>query len=295
MGRPSKKSIQETVKDNDKKPVSKKSVKKTETSEIKEAKKVTKNTVIEDEEKEKKEKETAKPTKSVKSVKSVKPSKKSVKTVSKKSVKSVTKSKAKKTKDIESNDELENNSSHDSSNNNDSSNNSDNDNNSNYSNENTYNSNNYDDPDMDAYRNPALIESLCCHHNCKALHKFLGDFLVSTYKKTDPHQQSLWCSDVDRATYIIREKEESGNKWNIDNKGEKLKKIIIDPLFKYLQDEMQKYLTNRLSKGGVSSERLKEIDEIKTVIENNVLATNVIRYMAPFFTIIMDDDDENNY
>ena len=172
---------------------------------------------------------------------------------------------------------------------------SDNDVTSSSSNDNNDNNDNYDYDSIP--ERPPLIDSLFHHNYNGTLYRFLGDFLVNSYRKDNAQEQSMWCSDVYRATYIIREKEETGNKWNIDNGGEKLKKIIIDPLLEYITTEMNDYISKFLPKGDVPYDVLQELDKIKQSIKDNSLAVSVIKYMCPFFVIrdMVHNDDSDDF
>lgn len=54
------------------------------------------------------------------------------------------------------------------------------------------------------------------------LAQYLGDLIIAEYKKKDQSQQSVWISDVNRLTCVVKEK-----KWKRDPKGVEVIRIII--------------------------------------------------------------------
>ncbi|QKF94830.1 hypothetical protein QKU48_gp1372 [Fadolivirus algeromassiliense] len=137
-----------------------------------------------------------------------------------------------------------------------------------------------------------LIDSLIYNYENEILHRYLGKFIISYYKKDDPSEQSLWTSDVSRLTYIIKELLESNKSiWSHDFKGVKVKMCIINPLLKYIRkciddywivnlDNMKSLDTKELVK---LQEKFIALQKIKQDIGNEVIANNIIRYVAPHF------------
>ena len=67
--------------------------------------------------------------------------------------------------------------------------------------------NGIDTGDEDQYEK--LITNAIYHHNNKNLHTYLGDHIVSTYKKKNLNEQSIHTTDTSRLNYAIRIIEES--------------------------------------------------------------------------------------
>lgn len=137
-----------------------------------------------------------------------------------------------------------------------------------------------------------FIDVLVYEYKNGNLHKFLGDFVVEYYKKDDPAEQSVWSSDTSRLTYII--KELLFNKksiWNHDYKGVKTKNYIINPLLKHIKKYLDEYWIDHLDKFKTTKlDALNELDSIyrniysiKKDIDNDILANDISRYMAPHF------------
>lgn len=137
----------------------------------------------------------------------------------------------------------------------------------------------------------SLIDVLHMYHQQGTLCQFIGEFLVTSYVKKDANDQSLWSSDTSRLTYIVNELQESGKiKWVIDKKGIKLKKNVVNPLLQYLRGELDKYI-DKYSRGTETHvlTRLKSVAEIYSLIDNDTLANDIIKYMAPHFALIKED------
>jgi len=56
----------------------------------------------------------------------------------------------------------------------------------------------------DSSQHDKFIEEVLYHNNNKILHEYLGDHIVSLYKKTDLSKQSFHTTDTSRLNYVIR-------------------------------------------------------------------------------------------
>lgn len=139
----------------------------------------------------------------------------------------------------------------------------------------------------------SLVDVLIMYHREGTLCKFIGDFLVNSYLKKEADRQSMWSTDVSRLTYIVNELHESGKiKWVMDKKGIKVKKYVICPLLDYLLNELKKYVkvNSRTTKLEIVN-NLQTILEMYTIFDKDILANDIIRYMAPYFCLMREDDD----
>ena len=132
-----------------------------------------------------------------------------------------------------------------------------------------------------------LVDVSIMYYERKKIDKFIGDFIIKSYKKKEPNEQSMWSSDVSRLTYIINESCKSGeNIWSYDKGGVKLKECIIDPALEHIRNELfQYYMKNIAATEIYMLKRQMAINEIITIIDNDTLANNIIKYIAPKFTI----------
>lgn len=148
-----------------------------------------------------------------------------------------------------------------------------------------------------------FIGTLVYHYNNNTLHKHLGDFIIKYYKKEDPAQQSIWSSDTSRLTFIVKEllfTEDSI--WNHDYKGIKTKNYIVNPILKYIK----KYIDRFWMKNIDTFKSLKlnaliklqttyqTIYKIKQDIDNDAIGTDIVRYIAPYFSINKNKNLDNN-
>jgi len=129
----------------------------------------------------------------------------------------------------------------------------------------------------------------------KILYKYLGDFIIKYYKKEDPNDQSIWNSDTSRLKYFIKRLiDKTDSSWYSDPKGVKTKQFIINPLLNYIRE----YCLNYLEETELTRDNIQEmtgaecselqikrntIQSIRYDTENDALATEIIRYIAPHF------------
>jgi len=138
-----------------------------------------------------------------------------------------------------------------------------------------------------------LMDTLILHHDNGTLDRYIGDFIIKTYKKEDPTQQSIWNSDSARLTYVIREIINKNPEWKTDKKGVSTKKYIIDPLLKYINKIVGEYICDNADLSPYSCEprwKLKiQIDKLNSAakirynINNKFLVADVLKYIAPHF------------
>lgn len=147
-----------------------------------------------------------------------------------------------------------------------------------------------------------FIGTLVYNYNNNILHKYIGDFLIEHYTKDDPSEQSIWNSDTSRLTYIVKElMSDKKSCWNHDYKGVKTTTRIVSPLLKYIKKTLNDYWMNNIDKFRSMDIKALEtmqakfitIHKIKKDIDDGVLASAVIKYMAPYF--YMHRDTENVY
>ena len=113
-------------------------------------------------------------------------------------------------------------------------------------------------PALEKFSNFALIQTtkhnekfsvaeIAIHYfQRKDLHKYLGDILVSIYKKKKPSEQSLWATDVSRLVYVVREKVKKKNVWSQDKGGIKTKFCIVQPILDHVYKKLDEYYTGGL-------------------------------------------------
>ncbi len=137
-----------------------------------------------------------------------------------------------------------------------------------------------------------LVEDIISAYRHKTLNKYVGDFVVVVCKKDNPENQSIWNTDTSRLTYLIKEliKNKSSN-WYVDKKGLKTKTYLIDPLLskikEFLSSYQQKICLDKSYKPNAHEivvENNKTIIDIVNDIDDDVLAKDILKYIAPLLS-----------
>lgn len=137
-----------------------------------------------------------------------------------------------------------------------------------------------------------IVDIICMYHESNTLDKFIGDFIIKSYKKTDHKKQSMWNTDSSRFTYLIKEFYETGkSSWVIDKRGVKTQECIIQPVLDYLKDTLKTYVEEELSqtrKTGVFKQRTATAGIVLEILGSGKLGDDIIKYIAPFFYLNKD-------
>ena len=135
--------------------------------------------------------------------------------------------------------------------------------------------------------NKKLVEDVISAYKHKTLDKYLGDSIIKLYKKDNPEDQSIWSTDTNRLTYLIKElMVNDSSSWIIDKKGTKTKKYLIDPLLKHIKSLIIYYQKNsmNLSTNEVEIEYIletnKKILKLVADIDDEVIGNNLLRYIS---------------
>lgn len=137
-----------------------------------------------------------------------------------------------------------------------------------------------------------FIENLVVEYKNKLLPSYLGDFIIKTYKKDDPTQQSIWNSDTNRLTYIVKELINTTNTdWQVDKKGIKITKYIIEPMLTYIENLIRSYIENfdthtnlyKPKEAEYKMMKLKYATDIIKIIEDRVLHDDILKYISSHF------------
>jgi hypothetical protein len=142
-----------------------------------------------------------------------------------------------------------------------------------------------------------FVKILAYEYKNKHLDAYIGDYIIETYKKDDPADQSIWNSDTNRMTYLIRDII-ANNKvdWKIDKKGVKTNELLVAPLVDHIDKEIREHMST-LKIDYTSEMRIREAMElinhtsaITKSIEMNSLNKDVLKYIAPYFYLNKNDD-----
>lgn len=115
--------------------------------------------------------------------------------------------------------------------------------------------------------------------------EFVGDVIVAFYLNDDSSLQAMWATDITRLTFLAKFIKDETNEieWKKDKSGEKVKNKIIEPLLQYINELIILYQkeTDLTLNPDIS---LHCID-IQKLITNGSMAHNVLKYIAPKFSI----------
>ena len=137
--------------------------------------------------------------------------------------------------------------------------------------------------------NKKLVEDVISHYKHKTLDKYLGGPIINLYKKENPGDQSIWSTDINRLTYLIKElMVNNSSNWIIDKKGIKTKEYLIDPLLEHIKNLIIFYQKHNmtLSTNSVEIEFTLELNKriLKLVddIDDDVIGNNLLKYISTY-------------
>lgn len=138
-----------------------------------------------------------------------------------------------------------------------------------------------------------LIEVVTMYYYDNKLVNFIGDYIIKLYKKEENKNQSMYATDISRLTYIISEccNKTKENIWSYDKKGSKIKKIIIEPALNYLRENLVKFCQENSE--STDTDILKQMlasNGTIQMIDNGELAEKINKYIAPEFTMKINED-----
>ena len=137
-----------------------------------------------------------------------------------------------------------------------------------------------------------LIELIMYNHNHKKLNKFIGNYIITAYKKKNPEKQSLWNTDSSRLTFVIKELiTNKSSKWKVDKKGVKTKKYLINPTLEYIKKMLENEnisLINKMEDTYRNNleeiiEKVRIIADINKNIKDGILSNEILKFISPHF------------
>lgn len=145
--------------------------------------------------------------------------------------------------------------------------------------------------DIETFNHPtkAIVEDILSTYKHKTLSEYLGNLILKLYKKANPLDQSIWNTDDNRLTYIIKEllNDKSSN-WIVDKKGVKTMQYLIHPLLEHIKKLIIVYQKNynipRMNQNVVEIEVMlensKKIVEVINGIDDGIIAKDVLKYIS---------------
>ncbi len=129
-------------------------------------------------------------------------------------------------------------------------------------------------------------------HNHKKLNKFIGNYIITAYKKENPEKQSLWNTDSSRLTFVIKELiTNKSSKWKVDKKGVKTKKYLINPTLEYIKKMLENENISLIKKMEDTYrnnleeiiEKVRIIADINKNIKDGILSNEILKFISPHF------------
>ena len=133
-----------------------------------------------------------------------------------------------------------------------------------------------------------IVEDVLSAYKHKTVGKYLGDLIIKIHKKDDPKTQSIWNTDDNRLTYLIKElvHNESSN-WIIDKKGIKTNTYLIEPLLTHVKSLLISYQTNFPIPDKHNSvemefilENSKSVIELVNDIDDGIIGKDILKHIS---------------
>jgi hypothetical protein len=137
-----------------------------------------------------------------------------------------------------------------------------------------------------------FMKKVIYEYKHKHLAAYLGNHIVRTYKKENPEDQSIWNSDTNRLTYLIRDIMKNNKiDWTVDKNGVKTNEYIITPIVNYVRERIKEYLPTlkidpynyTVSQIETIMDHVNKSVEIQKLIETEKLNGDILKYIAPHF------------
>lgn len=148
----------------------------------------------------------------------------------------------------------------------------------------------------DKTQNVFYIRELIFYYKEKTLPKFIGDHIIKLYKKENPKEQSVRNTDTTRLSYIVRIISNKILEWKIDKDGNEFKKITVDPLLDYINNdiiESRKMINQKIKEHDSPYCDYNELSrllsdshilyDINKEIEIGKLCNDILKYVSPNF------------
>ena len=118
----------------------------------------------------------------------------------------------------------------------------------------------------------------------------IGKTIIEVIKKDNPKEQSLWCSDVARLSYFIKDivdKNKNASEWKTDKKGIKMRDLLVKPLLNEIIaitiDFMKRSFDNIATGKGDTMHHLnmnEKTKELLDLLHSTKLCNDVKKYIG---------------
>jgi len=128
-----------------------------------------------------------------------------------------------------------------------------------------------------------MKEYLLMYNDRNKLPHYFGDYFSKKYKKNNPKEQSIFCTDISRSNFLLRMKDNNEIKWIRDKGGKKLKNEILTPLIEYaggiLNDQIQNLIKNN------DMDKVSKLLDALSKIKNKDIMNHILKQIGPDFQI----------
>lgn len=134
-----------------------------------------------------------------------------------------------------------------------------------------------------------FIEEIDRQFRDKKLCQYIGDIILKEYKKDDPNEQSIWNTDSDRLTYVVKMAiDNTKEMWKIDKKAVLTIEYAIKPVLDYIYTNINSYMSTvkhpkrdePLRATLELNDRMNRLYKIIDNIETTKLHEQVSRYIS---------------
>ena len=134
-----------------------------------------------------------------------------------------------------------------------------------------------------------LIDQLYYNYNHGLAGQYIGDNIIKLYKKDDPKKQSVWNTDTNRLTYLLKNVlYNNESKWTVDKKGVETINYLISPVLNKIKIMSKKFHTkNCFDFVNNSPDKIFFINDahvnLTSDIDDKELHTEVLKYISSHF------------
>jgi hypothetical protein len=145
------------------------------------------------------------------------------------------------------------------------------------------------------------VDELVHHYLENTIHQYIGDIIITLYKKDKAGDQSFWNTDSSRLGYIIRQKVDAQVLWGKDVNADRITKLVLTPIIEFFiecvddrKTEEKKFIKKNddCPKHSKMYDRIikkeafcKNLILVKTALLDTKLNKNIIKYITPKFNI----------
>lgn len=142
----------------------------------------------------------------------------------------------------------------------------------------------------------SFVEKLITEHRNKRIPVYIGNIITEYYQTDDPGQQSLWNTDVDRLTYLVRAIMSNDQLyWKVDKKGVDISTTILDPIMEYIDTHVRDFIKDykigsKLIDIEIANSRITILHDLLRNIKNGKIQLDIMKHISARLYIDKDLD-----